>query len=529
MPLRALTPSLCRPAGALLLVALLVSCASEASPPPPDPLAWSIEAHVRELASDAYGGRAPGTAGGDAAADYIAQRLTAAGLEPAGRDGFRQPVPLQGVTTLPATRLTWSEEGEPLELPVAPDHYIAGWNRPIQEAAVEGGAVFVGYGIVAEEIGRDDLAGADLRGRWAVALDGAPPDLAGSLAHGAFQPIAKLYAARRSGALGLVVLSHADAWPEPYDLGREERVLPGWGRGERGQPIPFIALRGPVVEHLSGGRNLWEEALAPGFRARPLSGVLRLELAQAVRRFESPNLVARLPGADPELAPRHVCLSAHYDGLGRSGDRVYNGVIDNAVGVGELLTVATLAAREGPSRRSLLFFFPTAEEAGLLGSRYFVENPPLPLEAIVGCLNKDGAPEAWGRSGDVIAIAAAASPAFAEALRSGVHRLGLAWSPNPFPSEGFFFRSDHYSFLQAGVPGVLLFLGLTFEGRPRVWGIEQAMSYLKEHYHRSTDDLSRVTSWDGPAQYARLWLALARHLADGDEPARGEIDLTAGD
>jgi Zn-dependent M28 family amino/carboxypeptidase len=341
--------------------------------------------------------------------------------------------------------------------------------------------------------------------------------------------VAKLYAARRAGAVGLVLLSALREWPEPYDLAREQRILPGWGSDAEGQPAPYAMARGELVEKLSGEHNLWEEALAAGFRPRRLPGRLRLELEQEVRRFESPNLIARLPGTDPALAARHVCLSAHWDGLGRSGGKIYNGVIDNAVAVGELLEAARLAREEGPPRRSLLFFFPTAEEAGLLGSSYFVAHPTVPLDDIVGCLNKDGAPEAWGRSTDVVAIAADASPAFGEAIRSGVSRAGLAWSPNPFPSEGFFFRSDHYAFLRAGVPGVLLFLGLTFEGRPPGWGVEQAMLYLKEHYHRSTDDLSQVLDWQGPAQYARLWLALARDLADGQELARGRVDLAPGD
>jgi hypothetical protein len=494
----------------------------------PDPIAGRIQAHVRELGSDAYEGRAPGSAGGERAADYIENELRRAGLEPAGTNGFRQPVPLIGVRTLPETRLVWrGRSGEDLEL--ASDDYIAGWNRPLGEARIEGRLVFVGYGVVDAASGRNDYAGADLAGGWVVALDGEPPDAAGRLSYAAGQPVAKLYAADRAGAAGLILLSHEEEWPEPYDLARERRILPGWGPGQEGQPLPLAVVRGAFVERLSAGGNLWEEALAQSFRPRELPGRLRLDLVQDVTRFESPNLIARVQGRDPGLAARQVCLSAHYDGLGRSGSNVYNGVIDNAVAVGELLEAARLARAEPAPRRSLLFFFPTAEEAGLLGSAYFVQHPTVPLDRIVGCLNKDGAPEAWGRSSDVVAVAADAAPPFAAALRKSVERQGLAWSPNPFPAEGFFFRSDHYSFLRAGVPGVLLFLGLAFENRPPAWGVEQAMTYLKRDYHHSTDDLSQVTDWQGPAQYARLWLALARDLGDGEELARTAIDLSVGD
>ena len=542
-----LGPSLSRPSAPLLallsalfpLAATVVSCASEATPPPADPLGPRIERHVRELASPAHAGRAPGTPGAEAAAAYIEERLREAGLEAAGIRGYRQPVPLVGVRSLSSTRLAWSGSKDAPALDAPSADFIAGWNRPLESSRVGGEVVFVGYGIEAPELGRDDMARADLRGRWAVALAGEPPDLRGTLPHWSGQPVAKLHAAARRGAAGLVLLSYELGWPEPYGLAREERILPAWdlaagataalGSVDIGQPIPWIALRGAVVDSLSAGANLWQEALVPGFQPRPLAGILELDLAQEFRRFESPNILARLPGGDPRLAARHVCLSAHYDGLGRSEGRLYPGVIDNAVGVGELLEVAKLAREEGPSPRSLLFFFPTAEEAGLLGSRYFVEHPTLPLEDLIGCLNKDGAPEAWGRSTDVVAIAAAASPSFAGALRAAVERTGLAWSPNPFPSEGFFFRSDHYSFLRAGVPGAMLFLGLTFEGRRTQWGMEQAMLYLKEHYHRTSDDLSRVLGWEGPAQYARLWLALARELAAGQELPRGRIDLEAGE
>lgn len=516
-------------AGAVLVS--IVSCAADRDPPPRDPLGSRVETHVRALASNAYGGRAPGTPGGEAAATYIERVLAKAGVQPGGTDGFRQAVPLVGLRTLPRTRLAWSGARDgpatnPLE--IEPELFIGGWNRAEEEARVEGGLVFVGYGLQAAELRRDDLADADLRGKWAVALAGAPADVAGSLPHAAGQPVAKLYAAAGRGAIGLLILSDLPGWPEPYDLGRTERILAGWGGGERGQPIPWVAVRGALVDSLSAGGNLWQEPLSTDFKARRLPGTLRLDLSQEVRRFESPNLVARVPGREPSLVGYHVCLSAHYDGLGRTEERVYPGVIDNAVAVAELLEVARLAGEQGASRRSLLFFFPTGEESGLLGSRYFVEHPTVPRDLIVGCLNKDGAPEAWGRSNDVIAIAAEASPAFAAALRSAVEELGLTWSPNPFPSEGFFFRSDHYSFLVGGVPAVLLFLGLGFEGRPPTWGIEQAMLYLKDHYHYSTDDLRRVLTWDGTAQYARLWLALARRLADGDDLAR-EIDLTAGE
>jgi hypothetical protein len=528
-----------------------VSCSRGNPARPPDPLAGRIAAHVREIGSDRYEGRAPGSPGGQRAAAYLEARLSELGLEPAGTKGFRQPVPLVGIRTLPATRLVWTGADRhadggrsgtrekrigagPLPDPArtltpAADDFIAGWNRPIEKARVEGPAVFVGYGVVDPGTGRDDYAGADLEGRWAVALDGEPPDAAGRLGYAAGQPVSKLYAARSAGAVGLVLLSAEAEWPEPYDLARERRILPGWGPDERGQPLPWLVARAELVARLSAGRNLWEEALDSGFSPRPLPGRIELDLAQEVRRFDSPNLIARLPGSDPALAQEHVCLSAHWDGLGRSGSKIYNGVIDNAVAVGELLETARLAREQGPGRRSLLFFFPTAEEAGLLGSTYFTQHPKVPLADIVGCLNKDGAPEAWGRSTDVVAIAAEAAPPFAEALRSSVARTGLAWSPNPFPSEGFFFRSDHYAFLRAGVPGVLLFLGLGFEGRDPAWGVEQAMLYLKEHYHRSTDDLARVKDWDGPAQYSRLWLSLARDLADGREVARSEIDLGPGD
>jgi hypothetical protein len=508
-----------------------MACSNASGRRPTDPLSARIAAHVQELGSDRYEGRAPGSPGGERAADYIEERLRRLGLEPAGTTGYRQPVPLVGVRTLPETRLVWVDSlaGEARELAVPTDDYIGGWNRPVEDARVDGGAVFVGYGVVDPGLGRDDYAGANLEGRWAVALDGEPPDAAGRLSYAAGQPVAKLYAAYRVGARGLLLLSHERDWPEPYDLAREQRILPGWGPGDGGQPVPWAVVRGEIVERLSGAGNLWEEALAADFRARPLKGRLHLQLAQAVRRFESPNLIARLPGSDPALAPRHVCLSAHYDGLGKSRRNVYNGVIDNAVAVGELLEAAALARSEGPPRRSLLFFFPTAEEAGLLGSSYFVKHPTVPLDDIVGCLNKDGAPEAWGRSSDVVVIAADAAPPFAQALRAGVERLGLTWGSNPFPTEGFFFRSDHYSFLRAGVPGALLFLGLTFEDRPPAWGVEQAMLYLKAHYHRSTDDLSRVLDWEGTAQYARLWLGLARDLGDGQELARSQIDLAPGD
>jgi len=265
---------------------------------------------------------------------------------------------------------------------------------------------------------------------------------------------------------------------------------------------------------------LVEAAHRRDFRPVPLGVTTSLSLANQLHRVETANVAGLLPGSDPELAGQVVVYTAHHDHLGMApaedgsdADRIYNGALDNASGVAQVLAIARAATLlPEPPRRSLLFLFVGGEEQGLLGSKYFAAHPTVEPGRIAANLNFDGG-NIWGETRDLTLIGMGKSDldrvASAVAARQGRSVLG-----DQFPDKGYYYRSDQFSFAKIGVPALYFDVGTDFIGKPPGFAAEQVEAWTEEHYHQPSDEL--VPAWDfaGMVQDARLGFFAGLAIAD---------------
>jgi hypothetical protein len=512
-----------------------------ASPAPAQPQAEpvnfspeSFRSHVDFLADDRLEGRDSGTRGYDLAALYVASRFEALGLKPAGQDGWYQQVPF----------LEYRLAGEPAALSIGGRPFLHGQEvvlTPTPEEApvrVEAPAVFAGYGLVAPELGIDDYKGLDVRGKVVVVLNGFPRDMKSDI--GAHLNSDKRRVASERGAIGLLTIrTLSEAKRRPWSRMQENANEPAisW-TGEDGRPYtPAPGLRfratldAPAAEALFAGaktplQRILDQAERSGGRAKGFALKPRISVAQQseTRRFTSPNVLAVLPGSDPKLAGEYVLLMGHLDHEGvkaeGEGDRIYNGAMDNAVGIATMIEVArAMAASPDRPKRSILFAAVTAEEDGLLGSQYLARHP-VPGGKVAAVVNLD-MPVLLYDFTDVIAFGSEHSTMGRAVERAG-RTMGVALSEDPLPQEGLFTRSDHYRFVQEGVPSVFLMTGFANGGR------EKFTDFLATHYHKVSDDLSLPIDWQAGAKFARINYEIAREIADAPEAPRWYADSFFG-
>lgn len=531
---------LARPLALFAAAALLCAC-QRGAPPAAGPApggeaegadARRIEADVRFLADDLLEGREAGTRGYDLAAAYVAQRYRALGLAPAGDDGsYFQRVPLlRGTREAQGNRLAVVRGGRRTELRWR-EQFLPAVNFDAAQAQVEAPAVFVGQGVHAPELGHDDFAGIDVRGKIAVLFNGAPKrfDDDRRAFHSSYRE--KLAALSERGAVGAVfVAGPEDEKRSPWARGAANwdkpamRLRAGDGRGidtfPRLRVVASVAHAAAEALFAGSGRRAAElfRALDQGrLRGFDLPGTLALSARTKIEPAESRNVVARLPGADPALAGEHVVFTAHLDhvGIGApvNGDAIYNGALDNALGVAVMLEAAhRLAQAPRAPKRSILFVALTAEEKGLLGAEWFARHPAVPRGALVANVNMD-MPVLLTPTRDAVPIGVEHSSLQA-VLQRAARDVGVELSPDPFPEEAVFVRSDQYPFIRAGVPAVYLIGGV--QGRD---GDAKAAlhGFLREHYHRPSDDADQPIQYADAARLARLNARIGELVADAPQ------------
>jgi Zn-dependent M28 family amino/carboxypeptidase len=482
-----------------LLALLLAACATTPQPPTAAERAERWWGDVSTLAAEDMEGRLTGTPGYQRAADHVVSQLREIGLEPAGTDGFFQPVAFEEQFVDAAGSSAALVVGGRETALAVPGDLIIGRGDGRRPERIEAPMVFVGYGLHIPEAGHDDFAGVDLKGKIAVVISGGPAEISGALKAHARRDRARLLSER--GAAGLLSLTTAKAVEIPWTRAMAQA-------GQSGMYFADPALRDVKTDFFSAsfntdsserlfagsGRTFAEmSALAdaskplPGFDLKP---ALRATVVMRHRSVASSNVVARLPGSDRRLKAEHVVFSAHLDHLGVSspinGDGLYNGAMDNAAGVAGLLDIArSYKARRVKPRRSMLFVFVTAEEKGLLGSRYFALRPTVPKASIVANMNFDMALPIFPLK-SVIALGADESSLGATAAAVG-ESMGLPLVPDPFPDRNSFVRSDQYSFIREGVPA----LAFKFGFGPKDPEAEIERQWRSTRYHAPSDDLSQ--------------------------------------
>jgi Zn-dependent M28 family amino/carboxypeptidase len=228
-------------------------------------------------------------------------------------------------------------------------------------------------------------------------------------------------------------------------------------------------------------------------------------------------VIAKLQGSDPVLKEQSIIYTSHYDHLGKNealpGDKIFNGAFDNASGTAALIEIAQAFAQLTDSpNRTVLFAAVTAEEAGLLGSRYYAEHPIFPLAKTAANINIDGV-NVWGKTKNIIAMGADRST-IKEAVEDIAEEMRMEISPDPMPEQGYFYRSDQFSLVKAGVPAVYFDSGLKFVGKPEDWGKKLMDEYIEKRYHTVDDEYDPSWSLEGAVQIATFALKTGLYLAN---------------
>jgi len=490
-----------------------------------------LRAHTRFLADDLLEGRAPASRGGQLAVAYIHASLERLGLKPGAPDGtFLQTFPIIGLDSKVSTAPALLGPKGPLSPGLIPgDNFIITAGSQAPSASVkEAEVVFVGYGITAPEQAWDDYAGLDVHGKIVLVMNNDPeqdPSLFGGktrLYYGRWTY--KYEEAARHGAAGAIIIHTTPSAGYPWQV-----VQTSWSGEDFELPTegePRVALKMWMTDELAkravglAGQDLdalRAKAMVRGFRAIPLGLKLTVGIQTRVRRLNTANVLAVLPGTDPKLRDEMVVFSAHHDHLGiklaKGGDSIYNGALDNASGVAAILTAAEALVRATPGpRRSVLFAAVGGEESGLLGSEYLARHPPVSTGRLAANINIDCI-NIFGRTRDVEAIGLAKSN-LDELVTAAVHSQNRVVVPDQFPDRGSFYRSDQLNFARIGVPAVYLKGGLDFVGRAPGWGREHVDEYIRTRYHQPSDELGADWDFDGAVDDVRLLTIIALRIAD---------------
>jgi len=486
----------------------------------------ALHRHIGALASDAFGGRFPGTPGEVLTLDYLEKGFAAAGAQPAYGDSYRQAVPLVSWTLDPVPTISVNGPDFQADLEFGVD-MVASTGLLREEVAVQDSpVVFAGYGIVAPEYGWNDYAGLDVRGKTVVVLVNDPGFATGDPA--LFTGRAMTYygrwtykfeeAARQGAAAVLVVHEDEPAsygW-EVISQGATERLgLRGTHRDEDMATVEGW-LSAATARRLCAAAGedfdtLKAAAQRPGFRARAL-GELRATARVQSRLTESDsyNVVAVIPGSE---RPEEVVLfTAHWDHLGRDGAEIFNGAVDNASGTAALLVLAEAYAQmDPPPARSIAFVAVTAEEQGLLGSAHYAAQPAFPLENTVAVINIDVL-NFIGPTRDISVVGYGASE-LDEFVDRAAASQGRKVLPDQRPEAGSYYRSDHFNLAKRGVPALYPKMGLDLLEGGTARGKALSQAYYDERYHKPADEYSPTQDWRGGALDLLLYFDIGRALA----------------
>jgi Zn-dependent M28 family amino/carboxypeptidase len=385
--------------------------------------------------------------------------------------------------------------------------------------------VFVGYGIVAPEFGWNDYAGVDVKGKVVLCIVGDPPSddpkfFAGKALTYYGRWTYKFEEAARHGAIGALIIHRTDlasyGWDVVKNSSTSERTYLRDNKDPQLAAASWIQLE--VARTLFHAANLDIEtemtaAGKRGFKAVQLPVSLEAHIESTVRSFQSPNVVAILPGANvAEHKPdQAVMYTAHYDHLGfvpgKAGDNIYNGAADNGTGCGMLLEMARAWSTLGiKPPHSIIFASVAAEEQGLLGSEYLGQHPPVPPSQIALDINYDmilpiGIPQQVNLNG-------AQRTTFNSVVEATAKRFDLAIVPDSRPEAGSYYRSDHFSLSRVGIPAFSVDQGELFEGHDQAWGEAKDKAFVEHDYHNFSDNYHPEWDFNGNAKLVRFGMEL---------------------
>jgi Zn-dependent M28 family amino/carboxypeptidase len=525
-----------RPAIVVLAALGAASLASARAQSPPSGGVASFSAdrllgHIRRLSSDEFEGRGPGTKGELRTLAYLEEQFRDMGLEPGNPDGtYLQTVPLVGIQPDPQMELAFTGQGKTMHAVFQKD-FVAWTKRMVDSVGIDADMIFVGYGVQAPEYGWDDFKGVDVKGKVIVVLINDPPVPDQTMFGGKAMTYYgrwtyKFEKAAELGAVGCLIVHETAPAGYPWDVVRNSWSAEQFDLVSPDKNMHRAAVEGWITHEQAqalfraAGRDfdaLKKKAVSADFHPVPLGMKAQVKIHNSLRTIESHNVIAKRTGSDPALKNEYVIYSAHWDhfGIGPEvkGDKIYHGAADNASGTAALLEIARAYKRLTiPPRRTILFLSVTAEEQGLLGSRYYAEHPLYPIVRTAADINMDGMNQ-WGRTRDITIVGNGKST-LDDVVAAAAHEQGRTVKPDPEPEKGYYFRSDHFSFAKAGVPAFDPDSGIDYVGKPAGWGMAKRQQYTENDYHKPSDVIKPDWDLSGAIQDSQLYFLVGYRVAN---------------
>ena len=487
---------------------------------------------TRELSLDTYEGRAPGSIGEEKTVAYLISKFKAAGLEPGNNGSWTQDVPLIEITAKNVSALNIADRnGKAMSFAYGSEYVIGSYREAPKTDIKQSDMVFVGHGIVAPEKGWNDYSGVDVKGKTVVVMVN-DPDFENQGLDGPFGGKAMTYygrwtykyeeAARQGAAAVLIIHDTAPAaygwnvvnssWTgtqflaQSKDGGKSQTQANGWIQKSVAKDI-FAAADQNLEKQMAAAKQ-------KGFKAVPLNLTASLSFENDIARKASKNVIGVIKGT--KRPDEYVLYTAHWDHLGRctaapDGDDICNGAVDNATGTAALVALAEGFTKAGAPDRSVVFLAVTAEESGLLGSKYYAENPIFPLSQTVGGVNMD----AFSMSGPAknLTVIGKGKSQLDTYLEAAAKSEGRTPEMEPTPEKGFYYRSDHFSFAKLGVPMVYFEGGDDLIIGGKAAAKAAADDYEKNRYHAPGDEFDENWDWSGVMSDLKLYYRVGRMLA----------------
>ncbi len=497
-------------------------------------------AHIKVLASDEFEGRAPGSKGEELSVKYITEQFKKIGLKPGNPDGtYTQEVPLAGIKSEP--RMSFVVGDKTMDLKYS-DDFVASSARLQPEIKIEkSGLVFVGYGVVAPEYGWDDYKNVDVKGKTLLMLIGDPPvpdpKDPSKLDDKMFKGKAMTYYGRwtykyeiaaQKGAAAAIIIHETEPAAYPWQVVRSSWSKENFELDNSNKNMDAVSARSWITLDVAkklfadSGQDfdaLKKSAIIKNFRPVVLNAKANIAIKQQVRSFKSHNVIGKLEGSDPKLNGEYVIYTAHWDHLGRhpelQGDQIFNGAIDNASGVASVIELAAAFTKiNPPPKRSVLFMATTAEEAGLLGAKFYAEHPLYPLEKTLADINLDSM-NVWGKARDIEDLSLGFSTVD-DLLAAAAKQQGRTAIPDSRPDKGKIYRADNFEFSKAGLPSLYIGKGEHLLSRSETAPL-RSDEFDSTDYHQVTDEVRPDWDLSGAVQDVQLLFEVGYQVANGDK------------
>ena len=497
-------------------------------------------AHIKVLASDEFEGRAPGSKGEELSVKYITEQFKKIGLKPGNPDGgYTQEVPLAGIKSEP--RMSFVVGDKTMDLKNQ-DDFVASSARLQPEIKIEkSDLVFVGYGVVAPEYGWDDYKNVDVKGKTLLMLIGDPPipdpKDPSKLDDKMFKGKAMTYYGRwtykyeiaaQKGAAAAIIIHETEPAAYPWQVVKSSWSKENFELDNPNKNMDAVSARSWITLDVAtklfadSGQDfdaLKKSAITKNFRPVVLNAKANIEIKQQVRSFKSHNVIGKLEGSDAKLNGEYVIYTAHWDHLGRhpelQGDQIFNGAIDNASGVASVIELATAFTKVNPPpKRSVLFMATTAEEAGLLGAKYYAEHPLYPLEKTLADINLDSM-NVWGKARDIEDLSLGFST-IDDLLAAAAKQQSRTAIPDSRPDKGKIYRADNFEFSKVGLPSLYIGKGEHLLSRSETAPL-RSDEYDSTDYHQVTDEVR--PDWDlaGCMQDVQLLFEVGYEVANSEK------------